>query len=86
MSGNGNASGGAVLFDITKYCQNANCQKLILYNQMATGGNDPTITKRARFAQIIGNPRACNKSGCNVTGITNDFYTQFPFRPATSSK
>lgn len=75
----GNASGGAVLFDITKYCQNANCQKLIMYNQLTTGGNDPSITKRARFAQIIGNRRSCS------TGNTN-YYTQFPFKPTTNSK
>lgn len=71
-------------FDITKFCQKSQCMNLIMYNKLQTGGNNPHITKRARFAQIIQNRRSCNKSGsCKLVVTPNDYYTQFPYRPAT---
>lgn len=41
------------------YLNNINSMKMtcfpVQYNKLVTGGNDPTITKRMRFSQIINN-------------------------------
>ena len=39
---------------------------LIQYNKIATGGNDPTITKAMRFSQYVKNAPGCPR----VSGYT----------------
>ena len=39
--------------DLQKYCELANCQNQVTYNQLKTGTNDPSISKRMRYSQYI---------------------------------
>jgi hypothetical protein len=43
--------------DLQKYCETANCKKQISYNQLKTASNDPSISKRMRYAQYVKNSR-----------------------------
>ncbi len=41
------------LFDIIKHCQNEREKCEIAYKQQQTGGNDPSLTRKTRFAQVV---------------------------------
>lgn len=45
------------MFDIVRYCQQKECERQIRYKQMATGGNDPTITNKMRYSQYVKNAK-----------------------------
>lgn len=45
------------MFDIVRYCQQKECERQIRYKQMATGGNDPTITNKIRYSQYVKNAK-----------------------------
>lgn len=40
--------------DITKYCQCARAEQAAIYKKIKTGGNDPTISQRMRYSQMVG--------------------------------
>lgn len=57
--------------DLQKYCEYQNCQKQVVYSQVKTGGNDPSISKRMRYSQYVRNFSGCVKvfdSSGNVVG------------------
>ena len=39
--------------DLQKYCDYHNCQKNILYKKLKTGGNDPSVSCRMKYAKRI---------------------------------
>jgi hypothetical protein len=41
--------------DIVKFCDKKNCEKLIRYNKLVTGGNNPQISCRTRYSQQVQN-------------------------------
>uniref|UniRef100_A0A6C0IKV8 Uncharacterized protein n=1 Tax=viral metagenome TaxID=1070528 RepID=A0A6C0IKV8_9ZZZZ len=41
------------MFDIVKFCQDKKCQQNIKYNQLKTGGNDPTLPAALRYSQMV---------------------------------
>ena len=41
------------LFDIIRFCQDKKCQQNIRYNQLKTGGNDPSMSSAMRYAQYV---------------------------------
>jgi hypothetical protein len=48
--------------DINKFCAYAKCQNQVAYSKVATGGNDPGISQKMRYAQYVNQPRvACTK-------------------------
>jgi hypothetical protein len=44
--------------NLTKMCNCSNAQKLINYNQLKTGGNDPSISKAMRYSQYVRTSRS----------------------------
>jgi len=53
---------GQSILGITKYCERANCQKHISYNRLKTGGNDPSISNRMKYAKYVnGSVGKCTK-------------------------
>ena len=38
---------------LKRYCEQKHCDSLVKYNQIGTGGNDPTITAKMRYAQLV---------------------------------
>jgi len=43
--------------DIDKYCACKNAEKAALYNKLVTGGNDPTISKKMKYASYVNTSR-----------------------------
>jgi len=41
------------LFDIVKFCNNKRCEREIEYNQIATGGNDPTQSRALAYSHYV---------------------------------
>ena len=41
------------LFDIVKLCNKKRCEREIEYNQMATGGNDPTQPRALGYSHYV---------------------------------
>ena len=41
--------------DLTKYCNYVKCQRQVLYTQIKTATNDPTISKRMQYARYVRN-------------------------------
>jgi hypothetical protein len=39
-------------FDIKKFCEGNSCPR-VSYNKVATGGNDPTMSTKMRYAQYV---------------------------------
>ena len=39
--------------DLNRYCAYQNCQKEIIYNKLKTHTNDPSISRRMKYAQRI---------------------------------
>ena len=50
------------LNDLTKYCEYAKCQKQITYEKVKTSTNDPSMTKRAQYAQYVRNYKGCMRT------------------------
>ena len=49
--------------DLQKYCAFQNCQKQVVYSQVKTGGNDPTISQKMKYARYVRGPVGkCTKS------------------------
>jgi len=38
---------------LQRYCEKKQCDSLVKYNQLGTGGNDPSITANMRYAQLV---------------------------------
>ena len=53
---------GANSNDLQKYCEYQNCQKQIIYSKVKTGGNDPSVSKRMKYAQYVRNFSGCMKT------------------------
>jgi len=47
--------------DLDKYCAYQNCQKQVQYNKLKTGVNDPSITRRMKFARRINDANRIGK-------------------------
>jgi len=47
---------GAKSNDLEKYCEYANCQKRVTYNNLKTGANDPSISQKALYAKYVRGP------------------------------
>ena len=41
------------MFDIVKFCNNKRCEREIEYNQLATGGNDPTQSRALAYSHYV---------------------------------
>ena len=50
------------LFDIVKFCNNKRCEREIEYNQLATGGNDPTQSRALAYSHYVKYNRKKNVS------------------------
>ena len=46
--------------NLKKMCDCLNNEKLIIYNKLKTGGNDPTVTKAMQFSAYIKSSRSKN--------------------------
>jgi predicted GIY-YIG superfamily endonuclease len=47
---------------LKKYCEQANCKKMVIYSQVKTGGNDPSISKKMQYARYVRGPTGkCTK-------------------------
>ena len=55
------------LNNLTTYCNTVNNKKLIQYNKLVTGGNDPSISKAMRYSQYV----KYSKTRANIS------YTQY---------
>ena len=61
--------------DLVKYCGCRSAMKLVTYKKLKTGINDPAISQRMRYSQIVKGPRASPNIGYN------NYYMNFPYRP-----
>jgi len=60
------------LNNLTTYCNTVNNKKLIRYNKLVTGGNDPSISKAMRYSQYVKTTRTSSVTASqysNMTGI-----------------
>ena len=69
--------------DIVKFCDKKNCEKLIRYNKLVTGGNNPQLSSKMKCSQQIqnysrsrssldSNSKICKTFNYNVrNGISN---------------
>ena len=71
-------------FDIKKFCEGNSCPR-VSYNKVATGGNDPTMSTKMRYAQYVRG----QKTRANVTIVPSTFvinkiapYYRFPMGQA----
>ena len=55
-------------FDIKKFCEGNSCPR-VSYNKVATGGNDPTMSTKMRYAQYVRE----QKTRAVVTIVPNTF-------------
>lgn len=46
--------------NLIRYCNCKNNEKLITYNQLKTGGNDPTMTKAMKISNYARNGKCAN--------------------------
>jgi hypothetical protein len=44
--------------NLKKMCDCLNGEKLVIYNQLKTGGNDPTITKAMQYSTYVKTSRS----------------------------
>ena len=64
------------LFDIVKFCNNKRCEREIEYNQIATGGNDPTQSRALAYSHYVKYNRKKNISKKKYDQIIESlFYT-----------
>uniref|UniRef100_A0A6C0I582 Uncharacterized protein n=1 Tax=viral metagenome TaxID=1070528 RepID=A0A6C0I582_9ZZZZ len=50
------------MFNIFDYCNKKKCMQKVEYNKLATGGNEPRMTKAMRYAQYVRNAKPKNPS------------------------
>ena len=53
-------SSGKKYSSLKQMCDCLNNEKLIIYNKLKTGGNDPTVTKAMQFSAYIKSSRSKN--------------------------
>jgi hypothetical protein len=62
------------LFDIVKFCNNKRCEREIEYNQIATGGNDPTQPRALGYSHYVKYSRKKNVSKEKYDEAINKLY------------
>lgn len=55
--------------NIFKFCEKKKCERLVQYNKLKTGGNDPNMSKNMLYAQSVNN-YSSSRSSANVTPAT----------------
>ena len=45
------------MFNINEYCKKKTCLEKVEYNKVATGGNNPKLSKAMRYAEYIRNAK-----------------------------
>lgn len=61
--------------DLVKYCQCQSSLKLVMYNKLKTGANDPSISNRMRYSQIVKNGKRSSNAGYS------NYYMFYPYKP-----
>jgi hypothetical protein len=54
---------------LTQYCNGKTSQKFIEYNKIKTSTNDPTISKKMAYSQLVNSSRTTIVTGATYTTI-----------------